>query len=605
MKTHAFIDPKFQKIFQEGPIPMLITENRQIVAVNRAFTLLLGYTPEEFLGRRMSQWVLPADREESDRQGQALAEGKISGFRMRKRYLRKDGQVIWGDVTVTLLPGDGTGPSIAISMIENITERKMAEEALLRSEADLRSVFNSGSQGMVLLGPDGTLRDYNRNAQRMIQELLNAAFEKGRPFRNFVPSELLSDFDEKFEKALQGEYVLAERGIKTTTGQESWMEFTYNPVLDDSGEVISVCMTANPVDERRRAMEALRESEERYRRLVEFSPEAVLVHSEGKILYANPACLEGLKAPSLEHLTGRPILEFIHPDYRELTLSRVSRILEKKESNEWVEQKMLSLDGEILEVETKGTPFNYLGRPAVLTLVRDIRDRKRNQATILRYERLAAIGQVIAGIAHEIRTPLSIVGATAQSLRGKGEEKGEWIQETETLLAQTERLRRFFDDILDYSKEMSIKKEKRSLRGIVEQALSTARSQAPSPEQVEIMWDWDAKTPLLAVDGLRLEQVLFNLILNAFQALKKGGNLLLASHIQTGWVLLEIRDDGIGIPENVLPRMFEPFFTTKKQGTGLGLPISQKIVEAHGGRIEVRNLRPHGTCFTLFLPQAD
>lgn len=119
------------------------------------------------------------------------------------------------------------------------------------------------------------------------------------------------------------------------------------------------------------------------------------------------------------------------------------------------------------------------------------------------------------------------------------------------------------------------------------------------------MWDWDAKTPLLAVDGLRLEQVLFNLILNAFQALKKGGNLLLASHIQTGWVLLEIRDDGIGIPENVLPRMFEPFFTTKKQGTGLGLPISQKIVEAHGGRIEVRNLRPHGTCFTLFLPQAD
>jgi two-component system sporulation sensor kinase A len=307
----------------------------------------------------------------------------------------------------------------------------------------------------------------------------------------------------------------------------------------------------------------------------------------------------------LEGLIGRPILDFIHPDYRALTLARVTRILEKGEPNEWVEQKMVALNGEILEVETKGTLIQFQGRSAVLTLIRDIRDRKINQALLLRYERLATVGQVIAAIAHEIRTPLSVVGATAQFIRDKGGEKGEWAGETGVLLAQTERLRRFFDDILDYSKEISIRKEKQSPHKIMEQALQTARSQAPSPEKVNIFWDWEEKTPDLLVDGLRLEQILMNLILNAFQALKNGGTLVLASRNLPGWVLLEVRDDGPGISEAVLPRLFEPFFTTKKQGTGLGLPISQKIAEAHGGRIEARNLTPHGTCFTLHLPLAN
>jgi two-component system sporulation sensor kinase A len=596
---------KFQKIFQEGPIPMLMTENRKIVAVNRALCVMLGYDSHELLGRKVRDFVHPEDKGESDQQGQDAAEGKIPGFRMRKRYLHKDGRVIWGDATVTVLSGEGGSHSGMLSLIENITDRKAAEEALLRSEADLRSVFNSGSQGMVLIGSDGLLRDYNRNAEKILNTVRRASFEKGRHFRDYVPANLLSDYDEKFNLALKGEYVLVERAVLSPSGSETWIEFTYNPVRDESGRVSSVCMTGIPIDERRRAMEALRESEERYRRLVEFSPEAVLVHSGGRILYANPACLEGLKASARDTLVGRPILDFIHPDYRELTLTRVNHILEKGESNEWVEQKMVGLDGETIEVETKGTPIQYQGRPAVLTMIRDIRDRKKNQATLLRYERLAAVGQVITAIAHEIRTPLSVVGATAQFLREKAEEKNEWKEETETLYAQTERLRRFFDDILDYSREMSIRKDLFRPREVMEQALELARSQARHHPGVKILWDWDEKTPALIADSLRLEQVLVNLFLNSFQALKEGGTVNLASRLLPDWLQLEIRVDGPGISEAILPRLFEPFFTTKKQGTGLGLPISQKIAEAHGGRIEIRVLKPHGTCCTLFLPLTE
>jgi two-component system sporulation sensor kinase A len=604
-RFNALVDPQFNKIFQEAPFPMLITENRRIVAVNRALSTMLGAPPEEFLGQTLSPWVHPLDRDESDRLGQALAEDKIPGFRMRKRFQRKDGEVIWGEATVTLLPGEGGGPSVAVSLIENITDRIKAEEALHRSESDLRAVFNSGSQGMVLLDPDGNLRDYNRNAEKMLKEWLETTFEKGGLFADYVPSNLRAFYVGEFQRALGGEFIRVERALQSPVGRETWVEFTYNPVLDDAGQVVSVCMTAIPIDERRRALEALKESEERYRRLVDFSPEAVLVHAQGKILYANLACLAGLGSSTLEGLVGRPILDFIHPDYRELSLARVSRILEKGEPNEWVEQKMVALNGKILEVETKGTLIQYKGRPAVLTLIRDIGDRKKNQALLLRYERLAAVGQVIAAIAHEIRTPLSVVGATAQYLREKAGEGGEWVEETRVLLTQTERLRRFFDDILDYSKEISIRKDKRSPRLIMEQALQTARSQAPTPGKVDILWDWDEKTPDLFADGLRLEQVIMNLILNAYQAMKNGGTLILSSRSRPGWVLLEVRDNGPGIPETVLPRLFEPFFTTKKQGTGLGLPISQKIAEAHGGRIEAFNLNPHGTCFTLFLPLAS
>jgi signal transduction histidine kinase len=300
---------------------------------------------------------------------------------------------------------------------------------------------------------------------------------------------------------------------------------------------------------------------------------------------------------------GKSILDFIHPDYREMSISRVRQIMESGQTTEWTEQKLIRLNGKAFDAETKGTPFVYQGRQSILTIVRDVTERKKNQETLLRYERLATVGKVIAAIAHEIRNPLAMVAGMTKLLKTKLEVRKEYSQEIQTILSQTDRLGLFMNDILDYSREMEMNKTAVDARFLLEESLTAAQAQVgASHVGVDVEWKMEGVLPSFPGDKDRLQQVIINLILNAYQALGEKGVLTIFARAEKGWMRLGVKDDGPGINEVDLPRLFEPFFTTKKHGSGLGLPISQKIVEAHGGKIEVQRIQPHGTLFTLHLP---
>ncbi|HET9869129.1 MAG TPA: ATP-binding protein, partial [bacterium] len=363
-------------------------------------------------------------------------------------------------------------------------------------------------------------------------------------------------------------------------------------------------LIARDITQRKKAVQAFRDSQESYRRLVEFFPETVLVHSEGKLLYINPPGLKMFGASDPAEILGRSVYDFVATPFLETARIRVESIYLNKLSTDPMDQVWLKVDGTPIDVEIRGTFFNFMGKPSILSILRNVSERKRTQQMLLRYERLAAVGQVIAGIAHDIRNPLAVLSSMTHHLREKfAGLDGPGSREVEVIASQTERLKRLMNDILDYAKGLTLVKQPIAPAPFLEQCLRLVQAQVgPAHSRVAVQWDLKGASRPFPGDRERLEQVFLNLMLNAYEAMEPGGTLTLSFESGGGWARLKVADDGPGIPEAALARLFEPFFTTKKYGSGLGLSVSQKIVEAHGGRIEAEWVYPHGTLFTVTLP---
>jgi two-component system, sporulation sensor kinase A len=715
-------EEKFRRVFEKASIGMtLVDKNFRFAHVNRAFCDFLGYTPQELVGRTFQEVTYPDEISQNRVFAADVKNGK--GFQRQKRYLHKNGSVLWANLTVSSFLDEKGELLYSLGMVEDITQKKLAEEALRKSEEELRAFFNSGSQVTILIRPDGRIQGFNKSAVIMAQRVLGRKIEKEMLFsKTLPPGASLEMFQISFNAALEGRESKGERSILSADGQERWVEVRYQPVFNDQGGVEGVCFSLVFIDERKKAEEALKESQERferltqvtqegvllhenpkvvdvnpaltlmmgysaeemigksgfdflapeshetarrhmvesspepyevlalrkdgsvfpielqgrnfhykgkelrvlsvrdltwrketerilreseegYRGLVESSPQAVMVHDGEKILYVNPAGVGIFGSKRQDEVVGRSIWELVEPEYREVGRKRVLSILQDRLPTTPMEQKWRSFDGRAIEVEVKGLPLMYRGRPAIMAIIRDVTESKKNHQTLLRYERLAAVGKVIAAIAHDVRNPLTVLSGMSQILTAKLEARKEYSQELKTILAQADRLKYFMNDILDYSREMEIRKSEIDPRTILEESLVVAQSQIGAKQgTVLVEWKCAENLPRLFADGERLEQVIVNLVVNAYQAVEDNGYIRLSAKVKDGKMLLEIEDNGPGISEADMPRLFEPFFTTKREGSGLGLSISQKIAEAHGGRIEVERLKPHGTKFIVELP---
>ncbi len=715
-------EEKFRRVFEKASVGMtLVDKNSHFAHVNRAFCDFLGYTPKELIGRTFQEVTYPDEPSKKMIFSEDVKSGK--GFQRQKRYLHKNGNVLWANLTVTSFLDEKGELLYSLGMVEDITQRKLAEEALRKSEEELRAFFNSGSQVTILIRPDGRIQGFNKSAQVMAQRVLGRKIEKEMLFVETLPPGASPEmFQISFNAALGGQESQAERTIRSAEGKERWVEVKYQPVFNDQNGVDGVCFSLTFIDERKKTEAALKESQERferltqvtqeglllhenpkivdvnpalasmmgysaeemigkngfdflaqeshetarrhmvegsfepyealalrkdgsvfpielqgrnfsykgkelrvlsvrdltwrketerilreseegYRGLVEFSPEAVMVHDGERILYVNPAGVRIFGAKDQGEVVGRSIWDLVDSEFQEMARKRVHSILRDRRPSQTMEQKWRSLDGKPVEVEVKGIPFTFRGHPSIMTILRDVTESKKNHQTLLRYERLAAVGKVIAAIAHDVRNPLAVLSGMSQILTAKLEARKEYSQELQTILTQADRLKYFMNDILDYSREMEIRKSEIDPRTVLEESLVVAQSQAGSKQgSVQVEWKCAKDLPRLFADGERLEQVMMNLMVNAYQAVGEGGCIRLSAELREGKMLLGVEDNGSGISEADMPRLFEPFFTTKKHGSGLGLSISQKIAEAHGGKIEVERLKPNGTKFIVELP---
>jgi len=335
------------------------------------------------------------------------------------------------------------------------------------------------------------------------------------------------------------------------------------------------------VEERTRA---LRESEERYRQLVESAPDMIFAHREWSLIFVNPAGARLLGAADPGQLIGKPVLDIVHADYREIAKERIRRAYEGFPSAP-MEQKYLRLDGTTVDVETITIPFTYQGKPAVQGICRNITERRK-----LEEMREAFISTVT----HELQTPLvSIKGYIDYLLSGKLGPLSPQIQTAvEAVKRASDRLSHLTNDLLDYRRFVSGKLNLDLMPLDLTEVIDTCTKEIqPFIERKSQTLKLEVMKEALQVKGdhARLVQVIMNLLSNASKYTPEKGKITLTAEKKDGSIEVSITDTGIGIEEDDLARVFEPFATIKRpsyfKGTGLGLSVSKGLVEAHGGRI--------------------
>lgn len=238
-----------------------------------------------------------------------------------------------------------------------------------------------------------------------------------------------------------------------------------------------------------------------------------------------------------------------------------------------------------------------------LFLLRDLGEIRRLQEQVRRNERLTALGNLAAGVAHEIRNPLSSIKGFATYLAGKVQ--GQDQDAARAMIQETDRLNRVVSELLEFARPGEMKLRDEDLAQVVERALRLVRADVTA-KGVAVSFEQEGGLPRVPLDPERFTQALLNLFLNAVQAMGQGGTLriLAAAEPETGSVVLSIADTGHGMAAELVPDIFNPYFTTKSSGTGLGLAIVHRIIEAHGGEIKVESVVGQGTVFTLLLPAA-
>lgn len=359
------------------------------------------------------------------------------------------------------------------------------------------------------------------------------------------------------------------------------------------------------ITERKRAETALRTSEEKYRTLFESSPEAIiLLDLNGTILDCNPATTE-ISHLSKAELIGRSFAELstLHkedgPKYTDI-LARLAR-----------GEEITSFEAEAVRGE--GEPCWFEIFPALLKrngnvsaiqlIVRDITERKLMEQTLLRTERLAAMGHLAAALAHEINNPLQSISSSMELALDFPLAEKERQEYLEAVRQEIERLMGLTGRVLDFSRPPQIERQPTSVAEVVRYALALATKQL-AHSHIQVCVELPDHLPPVRASQDQLTQVFLNLIINAREAMTDGGTLRISAQVINERIEVAFADSGPGISPDVLPTLFEAFYTTKKEGTGLGLAVSYSIVQQHGGKIVADNVPGSGAVFTVILPLA-
>lgn len=237
-----------------------------------------------------------------------------------------------------------------------------------------------------------------------------------------------------------------------------------------------------------------------------------------------------------------------------------------------------------------------------VVLLRDLRTVKALQQRVERTERLAALGRLAAGVAHEIRNPLGAIRGLVQYFQATWKDDAEQRVYLEVIVREVDRLNRVVSDLVEFARPREPQRERHDLGEIVRHAATLVQADVRA-KGIEIVHDLDATQLPLLIDRDLVLQALLNVLLNAIEAMEAGGRLTIHLADRAGWAELAVQDTGGGIPPEHLGRLFDPFFTTKQRGTGLGLAIAHSIIQAHDGEIVVDSAQGQGTTVTIRLPK--
>ena len=527
---------------------------------------------------------------------------------------------------------------------------------LEEAEETLRAIRSGEVDALVVLGPEGeqvyTLKDANQPYRVLVETMnegtatvapdgailysnnrlaamLRMPLEKvtGTSMRLHITESDLPIFDDLLKKSLQTA-CQGELTLKATEGTLP-VQLSLSPVRSEGMDCAVTVIT--DLTEQKKSEEALRrasetledqvrertaqlkETEERYRSIIELSPDTIVIHSEGRYVFVNPAAVRLFGAEDPNEIVGKKVLDLVHPNYRELVKEWIKCVEENKDRTPPMEVKILRLDGSAMEVESAVAPIIYMGKSAMQVIIRDITARKMAEEELHKLtEELKRSNQDLMQFAsaasHDLQEPLRGIGGFMKLLekryKGKLDEKAD--EYIDYVVDDVKRMQMLIQDLLEYSRVSAKGKvfSPANCSVVLEQALSNLRS-AIEESGAAVTHDL---LPTVMGDDAQLIRLFQNLIGNAikFRSLEPVKIHVSAKREGDEWIF-SVLDTGIGINPKQAERIFVIFerLHTRQEysGTGIGLAICKRIVERHGGRIWVESEPGTGATFFFTIPE--
>ncbi len=591
-------EARVRHLYENSPVMMHTTDENDILCdVNAQWLQETGYTRAEAIGRPIHHLMTPesAERAFAQVQPQLQRDGYVRD--VPYQFIKKSGTVM--EVLVnTLATLDPSGKSTYLSVVRNVTEQKRAERLLRLQSAALEAAANA----IVITNRQGRIGWVNPAFTRLtgytLEEITGQTMrllKSGRHEPSF--------YQELWATILAGQVWRGEITNKRKDGRLYIEEQTITPVYDEHGEIAHFIAIQQDITARKQMEETLYETNNTLRSLIESSPLAVIaLDTQGKVQLWNPAA-ERVFGWSAHEVIGQ-LLPIFAPDQQEEFQAIFTQGLQGREFAN-LELRRRRKDGQMIDVSLSTAPLrgaqgNITG---VMGILADITERKHMQARIMHADRLSALGQLAASIAHEINNPLqSVIGCLglAQEALVEGEDAQQYLQVARD---EVQRIKRIVARMRDLYRPESNEKKMTALHTLLEQVLELTRKRCQD-SRIAVAWQPAEGLPALWVAPDQIKQVFLNLMLNAIEAMPNGGHLRVRTALteSPAGVLVQFTDSGTGIPPDILPHIFEMFYSTKPEGSGLGLPISVNIVEQHGGRLEVESQVGQGSTFRVWLP---
>ncbi len=605
----------YRLLFENNPQPMWVydLETLRFLAVNGAAVRHYGYSREEFLAMTIKD-IRPAEALARLRAHLENPRGELAD-RSIAQHRKRDGALIEVEISASNLRFSGRPARLV--MASDVTERQRGEHELREKTAFLEAQVSSSLDGILVVNEHGRKVLQNQRLTdllRIPQEIADDPDDRRQ--LEWVTSHARNppQFAERVAYLNEHRSEVSRDEIELADGTQ--LDRYSAPVLGKAGEYFGRIWTFRDITEAKRAERTLRESEERFRRLIENATDLIsVVDVTGRIEFQSPS-VQRLLGYLPQEVLGHRITEFIHPDDVGIATEGVARALANTQPKT-VEYRIRHRDGRWRILQSIGRLMpDQGGRKLVVVNSRDVTDTRELEAQFLRAQRLEAIGTLSSGIAHDLNNILAPMLMATGLLRSdlKDPRSRELIAMIET---GAQRGANIIRQLLTFSRGIEGERVSVQWRHLIKEMADIARETFPRNITISEYVPRDLRP--VSADATQLHQVLMNLCVNARDAMPNGGKLTLqAEQVELAagglpshpdarpghFVLVAVSDTGSGIPAGVIEKIFDPFFTTKEigKGTGLGLSTVLGIVKSHGGFITVDSALGKGTTFRIYLP---
>jgi len=575
----------------------------EIRAVNRSFADLVGRPFQEIIGCRLGEFFEDVDGNPIE----VLEAG-------RNRFLERR---IWSGVVQVRLKKRNTVfffDCVAHAMIRDdevhgVTLLARDITAMKRSEARFTELFETLQEGIYIITPEDKILEVNPALVRMLGYSSKDELLSKRVSDIFADeTQRNSIFREVSREASPRGHELA---LRRKDGEPVYCLNTASAVRDTSGRVVRFQGALVDITERRAIEKQLHQQQEFARRLVDSFPDLIfVVDTERRYNFVSAKFKEVLGYEPAE-VVGLTFGERTHVDDRPAMMALFDDLVAGKQNFASIEVRVRHKLGEWRSLKCNFSPLlDEHGKiEGAVVSGRDVTEVKRLETQLIQAEKLAAMGQMLAGVAHELNNPLTAILGASELLRERQGVDDNTKRQLEMTHRQARRAARIVQNLLEFSRPASPQKKTLDLNVVIDRTLQL-QDHSLRRNNVEVEFQAVPDLPSIVGDANQLIQIFLNLISNAEQAIREArpsGRIQIRLGRSGTRVTATVQDDGVGIPPEVLPKLFDPFFTTKRPGggTGLGLSICMSIVREHGGSIEASSLPAGGAAFTVTLPAAE